>query len=339
MAFGYIQINDIIWGQSDLHNSVGTNRKDTVLLRLMDTPEMQRLKNIEQSGLPKEFASVNGFSRWEHSIGVMLLLRRLGADLGTQVKGLLYNVSRTAFSHTIDNVLGKVQENPKDMHKEYLCKTSLARILTDYNYNIDDIADVKSSPLLYADIPNLGADISDYAIREFYYNISPHTAMNCAKSVIKYGDQIVFDSKHMAEVFAKNYMQCQNGNWAGPESLVKAYFMSELIREGLESEELIMPDFWEDDIHVMRKLRRSFNPKINQLFAIMTTNMRPYKINETNPQLTLQKKFKWVDPLFVCDKKLYRLSKEDEDYAKLLEEHRKINEKGFQIDLLVDLQK
>ena len=39
---------------------------------------------------------------FEHSLGVYLLLRRLGADRREQVAGLLHDISHTAFSHAVD---------------------------------------------------------------------------------------------------------------------------------------------------------------------------------------------------------------------------------------------
>ena len=92
-----------------IHDSVygGTDITSEVILELINARSIQRLKGIAQYGIPDEFYHRKNYSRYDHSVGVMLLLKRLGASEEEQIAGLLHDVSHTAFSHVIDWVVGE----------------------------------------------------------------------------------------------------------------------------------------------------------------------------------------------------------------------------------------
>jgi len=68
-----------------------------VLLELIKSKSMQRLKKIAQHGIPNKYYHYAGGNRFDHCVGVMLLLKRLGTTEEEQVAGLLHDVSHTAF--------------------------------------------------------------------------------------------------------------------------------------------------------------------------------------------------------------------------------------------------
>lgn len=89
--------------------------KEPVLIELLNSKAMQRLKMISQVGIPDKYYSYGCGSRYEHSLGVLFLLKKLDASLEEQVAGLLHDVSHTAFSHVADWVFGtKENENYQD---------------------------------------------------------------------------------------------------------------------------------------------------------------------------------------------------------------------------------
>src|SRR3989344_7109547 len=88
---------DKVYGQHDV--------ADLVILELIASPAFQRLRGICQKGLQGEY------TRFDHSLGTMLLLRMLGATLEEQVAGLTHDVSHTAFSHLVDLITGTAQKD------------------------------------------------------------------------------------------------------------------------------------------------------------------------------------------------------------------------------------
>ncbi len=69
---------------------------------LINTNVFQRLKKIHQGGAIFLINPNINHTRFEHSIGVMLLIKNLGGSIEEQIAGLLHDISHTAFSHLID---------------------------------------------------------------------------------------------------------------------------------------------------------------------------------------------------------------------------------------------
>ena len=93
------------------------------ILDLIRCPTFQRLKGIRQAGPSALAFPFKNVTRFEHSLGVFLLLRRLGADRREQVAGLLHDISHTAFSHAVDFVISSEEQD----HHEALKPLMLAR--------------------------------------------------------------------------------------------------------------------------------------------------------------------------------------------------------------------
>ncbi|MEA1984493.1 MAG: HD domain-containing protein [Euryarchaeota archaeon] len=80
---------------------------------LIDTPQMQRLRSIQQLGLADVVYPGANHTRFEHSIGTMhvasLLAKSLGLEqedvMKVRVAGLLHDVGHSAFSHAVESVL------------------------------------------------------------------------------------------------------------------------------------------------------------------------------------------------------------------------------------------
>lgn len=83
---------DLLYGAVELPEAITT---------LLHTPPIQRLRGIHQGGAIVLANPTINHTRFDHSVGVMLLIRRLGGSLREQLAGLLHDVSHTAFSHLI----------------------------------------------------------------------------------------------------------------------------------------------------------------------------------------------------------------------------------------------
>ena len=139
-----------------------------VIAELLSSPLLRRLKKIAQFGIPDEFYHKKNYSRLGHSVGVMVLLKKLGATEEEQIAGLLHDVSHTAFSHIIDWVVGKGRtENYQDReHNKFVGQSKIPAILKKYGYDFNEV-NYKKFKLLDRKIPYLCADRIDYALREF----------------------------------------------------------------------------------------------------------------------------------------------------------------------------
>jgi len=104
-----MQIHDRVYGEVQIDNPV--------LIELMHSAPLQRLKRINQAGVAQYVLPRKNITRYEHCVGVMILLKRLGASLEEQIAGLLHDVPHTAFSHVIDFVFASERH---DYHENFL---------------------------------------------------------------------------------------------------------------------------------------------------------------------------------------------------------------------------
>ncbi len=104
-----------------VHNIIALDEADPddrLLVRLIDTPEFQRLRRIKQLGLALFTYQGAEHSRFSHSLGVMHLMRRALTQLGhrypidretrlvAMCAALLHDIGHGPFSHVMEAVLG-----------------------------------------------------------------------------------------------------------------------------------------------------------------------------------------------------------------------------------------
>ena len=187
---GKIAIRDRVYGKFTITNPV--------IIELINSQALKRLKGIAQYGVPDRFYHLKGYSRFEHSLGVMILLRILGATEEEQVAGLLHDISHTAFSHVVDWVIGNGDfENFQDnKHQDFIKSSEIGGILKRYGLKPERVSDLKNFKLLDSELPEICADRIDYALREFDLK----TARICLKSLTIRDGKIVFKNKVAAKI-------------------------------------------------------------------------------------------------------------------------------------------
>lgn len=322
-------INDRVYGRVEI--------TEPVLLELIVAPSVQRLKRIGQFSLPNRENIFRDFTLYAHSVGVLLLLRRLGASLEEQVAGLLHDVSHTAFSHLIDWVLedGDVsQENFQDQnHDRVINRSELPAILHHYGIDSTTIADHFRFGLLERDLPDLCADRVDYALREFNIWAKPEIVQPCLEALRVVDGQIVFADRPSTNSFARTFLQCYKEHWTEPSQLVRYHVFAQTLRKAMTRRLITIDDFYTDDYALVAKLQASGDTEIIAELSIIKRSV-PFEIVENDPSVTLFSKFRAVDPLFLDNGKLKRLSEVDSDYAATFAEEREKGRRGLRVRVL-----
>ncbi len=281
-----IVIRDRIYG--DVH------LLSPVVRDLLQSPSLTRLERVAQSGIPRLFSQAPFISRFEHTRGVMLLLRHLGASEVEQVAGLLHDVSHTAFSHTIDWVLnghGETQNFQDEQHERYLLRSDISGILASHGYGLSDVYPYERYTLLEQSIPNLCADRIDYAMREF-----PEDVVSvCLNGLTTHNDVIVFRDESSAVLFAEHFLERQRVSWGGYDPQARVTIFAAALREALAKGILTMEDLFVHDEHVMQKLLAANNNKITHWFELLR---RPSLDDVPKSDIKRRVKFRYVDPLF-----------------------------------------
>lgn len=302
-------VEDKIYGKENI--------KENVLIDLINSPSLQRLKKISQYGLPDEYYHKKTFSRYEHSLGVFILLGKLGANLEERVSGLLHDVSHTAFSHAIDWTLG--DPTKEDYQDKTLLKTiknsEILEILKKHNFDYKRIADHENFSLLEKEIPSLCADRIDYSLREIGYEEGFEKARFFFNNLENKNGQIVFKDKEIAKDFAMKYMNLQKNHWAGNDARARYYLLSEILKSALIKKIVNKKDFKKTDGEVLEILKKS-----NDSFILKNLKKLQGKLKliESPKGIELKKKFRFVDPEIAINGSFERLSNLSKEYFSFL---------------------
>jgi hypothetical protein len=293
--------------------------EEPVLVELIEAPEMQRLKGIGQFGMPPHLLPLPSYSRFEHSLGVMLLLRHLDASLEEQTAGLLHDVSHTAFSHTVDWVYGtETEENHQDEALErIILNSSLPPILERHGFEARRMADQNLFPLLEQEAPLLCADRVDYTLREMALYSDPENVPFIRDSLIVFDSRIVFNNHEAAGIFAKDYMDLQRGHWGNALYKTRWRLLANALKLGIKEGTIVYDDFYTDDATVLEKLRKSKHPDVIRNFELLERDFEV--VEDPNGPFETKKKFRYVDPGFVENGRVYSYSEINPEYGALLE--------------------
>lgn len=327
MGTGIIEVDDVLYGRKIIN--------EPVLVDIANCRAMRRLEGINQFGMPDRLYPFPGFSRYEHSLGTAILLEKLGASLEEQVAGMIHDVSHPTFSHLIDWVIGdKEKEDHQDKnHKKIVFSSTIPKILLKYGFEPEEAIDVKKYGLLEREAPDLCADRVDYALREFYNWTEPSIVGKCLDNLVNHEGRIVFKNSDSACKFAFAYAKCQKEHWGGAECNVRWEILAQTLKIALEKKIIEESDFYMEDEQVLRKISINGNIEIGMNLDLLARKRLKLRENLENPQYKLKKKFRHIDPHYLQNGNLHRLS-ESETYKKFLEEQRAINERGISVDVV-----
>ncbi len=323
-----IVLEDRIYGKEKI--------SEPLFLDLILTKELQRLKNIAQYGIPSQFYHLKGYSRYEHSLGVFILLRKLNASIEEQIAGLSHDISHTAFSHVVDWVFNseRDEDHQDKIHNRFIANSKVKEVVEKYNYNINKISNIENFSLLEQEIPLLCVDRVDYCLRDELFDKKVISLI--VESITTYNNKVIFNSHRAAKLFGENFMKCQTEHWGGTQALVRYKLFSNVIKIAMENKIITKNDFFKDDNYVVNKLVSSNIKKITDTLDLLYNGFKAIK-DRKNPgfELDIKKKFRYVNPCFLENGKVYSLLDTDKEYAELIEKHKQINKQGLKIRILV----
>ena len=162
---------------------------------LINTPEFKRLSNVgmncgcEYTNFPI-FSKGKNYTRYNHSIGVALIVWHFTKDIKQSIAGLLHDISSPVFAHVIDFLNGdhENQESTEEKTEEIIENSpKIKKILKKYNLSTDDVKNYHMYPIADNDSPLLSADRLEYTLgNAFYYGFK---TMEEIKSI--YDDLII----------------------------------------------------------------------------------------------------------------------------------------------------
>lgn len=303
---------DPIYGSQEIN--------EPLLLALINTQAMQRLAGVLQHGVTALLDITQPTSRLEHSVGVMLLARRMGAALEEQIAALLHDVSHTAFSHVIDYVFNDHQHQGyhERMKAPYLERSDVPAALDAFGFNWRDFLDEKRYPLLEQPAPALCADRLDYFLRDSL-GLGLATAAEVAKALehlVVHQGRVVVDDLDAARWMAQTYLAADDASWANFREVGLYELTARAIRIALDLGVLAEVDLWGSDLQAWQRMQAAPQPVLRAAMAPISTQTR-FVWDEKAPSFWVSTKLRTIDPPVVLDGTLQPLSRLDADFARL----------------------
>lgn len=310
-----IQILDEVYGEEEIY--------EKVLIDLINCDAVQRLKTVSQVGMPKEYYHKKfDYNRYEHSIGVFILLRKLGATIEEQIAGLLHDISHTAFSHVVDWILGdpSKEDYQDNIFFEYLNKSTIPLILDNAKIDKNIFLNLEDFPLLEKEAPSLCADRFDYAIRELFKEGKKDLVKEIFLDLDVENNQIVFKNKKIAEIFSREYMRLQKEHWAGDQARARYFLLSEILKRAIDIGLISIEDFYLPEKDILDSLSKSDDEFILNNLNLLRNG---FSVQESSEGVEIKKKFRYIDPEVFSNGDIFPLSSLSSTYKSYLEEYKK----------------
>lgn len=310
--------------------------EDRVILKLMNSNVVQRLKGINQGGPllllnPDHFLSGYKTTRLDHSLGVCILLKRFNASLEEQIAGLLHDISHMVFSHATDFLFDRgIQQDYHELfHEKIILDSEIPSILKKHNIDVKDILDDKKFPLLERKLPDLCADRIDYFLRDMciYDGLIKEKVDTILNSLTVFKKEIVFNNIEMARLFAEKFIQANRMLYCNPFQSALFKVTSDALKLAMSKGFMNEDDLFSTDNLVLEKLRESNDEEIMDKLNLIS-NFGVIE-DKKNYDFHLKSKVRCVDPKIIVDGKIVRLSDLDESYKKTMNDFISETSKGF----------
>ncbi|MBW3492694.1 HD domain-containing protein [Bacillus sp. FDAARGOS_1420] len=295
-------ISDVIYGEFKV---------DKVLEELILSKPVQRLKGVHQAGASYLMNEKWNVTRFDHSVGAMLLIKKLGGSVEEQIAGLLHDVSHTAFSHVIDYVFDNENESyHEEIFSAVVKNSEISAILSKHGYNYEDILlDDSKWTLLERSAPELCADRVDYTLRDMftYGYISLEEAQDFLNDLIEVNGKMVLQSIEMAEWFTKTYYKEVIDFFMKPMNIYGNDMLAKTLKLALHKKIIHPDDFLLEDHELITKLQLCKDQEVDALLRKVHPSIE-VKENRNEYDLHQKNKVRLIDPPLLREGEVVRSS-------------------------------
>ncbi|MDQ4078501.1 MAG: HD domain-containing protein [Chloroflexota bacterium] len=311
-----ITIHDNIYGIVTLD--------EPVLEAVIASEAVQRLRHVSQSGISGLLGISPDFSRYEHSLGVMLLLRRLGATLNEQIAGLLHDISHTAFSHVADFVYAEHDVSYHErMWHEVVQRSTIPATLERFGYSWQKMeAESGEFTLLEQPQPLLCADRVDYFLRTVVpAELGTREQVQWVLSRLTTHDGlIVVNDLEVARWMGETYIQMDEEMWSSPREVALYWVLAHAMRHAVEAGYIREEDWYRTDRELWKQLHRVRDPKVRKLLSYIKPDTIVIHGDELYDFVT-STKVRAIDPPVLIGGKLHLLSELEPTFAERRDTH------------------
>ncbi|WP_433771136.1 HD domain-containing protein [Bacillus wiedmannii] len=283
-------ISDVLYGEFEV---------DQVLEELIVSKPVQRLKGVHQNGASYLMNEKWNVTRFDHSVGAMLLIKKLGGSVEEQIAGLLHDVSHTAFSHVIDYVFDNDNESyHEEIFSSVVKNSEIPAILAKHGYNYEDILlDDSKWTLLERSAPELCADRVDYTLRDMYtYGyISLEEVHSFLADVIEVDGKMVLQNIEIAEWFTETYYKEVIDFFMKPMNIYGNDMLAKTLKLALHKKVIHADDFLLEDDELIVKFQQCNDLEVEALLRKVHPHVE-VKEDRNDYDLYQKNKVRLIDP-------------------------------------------
>lgn len=304
---------------------------EPVLIALLRSPSLRRLVGVCQHGVTGLLGLTPTITRFEHSVGAFLLVRRVGGSVEEQVAGLLHDVSHTVLSHVMDWALSKPGESFHEVHKDrYLATTELPGILSAHGFADHRPFQEEHYPLVERPAPHLCADRLDYALRDavVFEKLALADARRVVACLAAHPDaasserMLVLRDAELGHTLSRSYIACDRDVWANPAHVDMARRTGDLIGAMVRRGELSEDELWcaGGDREFWEAMRKTADEEGKEVMRRLEEERLP---DEEGLGLPRAAKVRTIDPDIVVGEGLAPLSGVKVDWREELDAYRR----------------
>ena len=282
-----------------------------LLAELAATPPMERLKQVgmncgcEYTAFPR-FANSGSYSRFEHSLGVGLIVWHFTGDPAQAAAGLLHDVATPPFAHVVDFLRGDylTQEATEDGTRDRIDGSAeLRAVLSRHGLTVDDVCNYHRYPIADNDSPRLSADRLEYSLG----NAIRWGFLTREEIAAIYGDlrvgvneegapELVFGNPAPASRFARAALECSKV-YVSDEDRYSMQALCELIGRAMKTGVLSPADLEGTEPPLIAKLEASPLAADWQAFRALHRTERAEAPPDARPWRQIPAKKRRIDPL------------------------------------------
>lgn len=289
------------------------------LIEYANVPEMQRLKGISMVSacehtklIPYKFFH----TRYEHSLGVALIVWHFTKDKKQAIAGLYHDIATPSFSHVVDYLHGdyEKQESTEEL-TETIIKNSkdIMKLLNRDNIKLEEVIDYHIYPIADNDSPKLSADRLEYTLSDGLVTQDAFTLESIDRiynniKILKNEqgeDEIGFENLDIAEEYLRRssimwHLFCGNS-----ENNMIMQFWTDILRKMAKENYITEEDLYlYSEKEIVDKIRNCPNKKIRDAFEIFSNSTHVGR-SDTEVKdkycISIKVKKRYTNPLVVCE--------------------------------------
>ena len=212
------------------------------------------------------FDSLTPYSRYDHSLGVALIVWHFTGDVQQTLAALFHDISSPVFAHVIDFLNGDhmTQESTEKGIPEIIASSKeIGSILRHLGLTCDDVSDYHRFPVADNDSPRLSADRLEYTCG----NIIRYGFASLQEVQSWYEDlfvgineedapELMFSTKESALRFAQASLKCSKV-YVSDEDRFSMQTLAEILKGAIRDGVLSREDLDTTEYAVIQKLQRS----------------------------------------------------------------------------------